>query len=130
LPSGQEVRGRALRDPLPPGPAPDFSLYLLAKKSEPFPWEWRWLRWPDFRLPTDGRAASEAFVESWQRAAAERVGIACGGGRVRTGTALACIAVIDGVPADQAAAFVRRSYHEKAVETAWQRRYVAGFDEA
>jgi hypothetical protein len=33
------------------------------------------------------------------------VEIACGGGRGRTGTALACLAVLDGVPAEQAVAY-------------------------
>ena len=58
---------------------------------------------------------------------AERVEIACGGGRGRTGTALACLAVIDGVPANQAVAFVRQHYDPHAVETPWQKRYVARF---
>lgn len=45
----------------------------------------------------------------------------------RTGTALACLAVLDGVPADEAVAFVRDGYHPRAVETPWQRRYVRNF---
>lgn len=57
----------------------------------------------------------------------ERVEIACGGGRGRTGTALACLAVIDGVPANRAVAFVRQHYAPHAIETPWQKRYVARF---
>ena len=49
------------------------------------------------------------------------------GGRGRTGTALACIAVLDGVPADQAVDYVRRHYHPDAVETDEQRQFVAAF---
>ncbi|GAA3304506.1 hypothetical protein GCM10020295_55820 [Streptomyces cinereospinus] len=64
---------------------------------------------------------------AWQRAAAEPVEIACGGGRGRTGTALACLAVLDGVPPGRAVAYVRAHYHRRAVETPWQRRYVRGF---
>ena len=41
--------------------------------------------------------------------------------------ALACLAVIDGVPADRAVEFVRRHYDARAVETPWQRRYVERF---
>jgi len=37
------------------------------------------------------------------------------------------MAVLDGVPAEDAVAFVRRNYHSKAVETIWQRRYVTRF---
>lgn len=62
------------------------------------PWNTRWVRWPDFRLPTDRVDAQDALDEAWRRAKAERVEVACGGGRGRTGTALACIAVLDGVP--------------------------------
>jgi len=127
LPSGRLVRGRALRDPRPDGPEPDFGLYPLGRRPEPFAWPWRWLRWPDFRLPTNAEAARDAFVELWQHAADERVEVACAGGRGRTGTALACVAVLDGVPAEHAVCFVRQHYHAKAVETVWQQRYVARF---
>ena len=65
--------------------------------------------------------------EAWHRAETERVEIACGSGRGRTGTALACIAVLDGLPTDEAVAFVREHYDSRAVETRWQRRYVTHF---
>lgn len=91
------------------------------------PWESRWLRWPDFRLPSDRTAAREALADVWRRAAGQRVEVACGGGRGRTGTALACLAVLDGVPPGEAVSFVRRYYDRRAVETPWQRRYAARF---
>lgn len=62
-----------------------------------------------------------------ERAGTERVEFACGGGRGRTGTALACLAVLDGVPAAEAVTFVRRHYDRRAVETPWQKRYVRAF---
>ena len=127
LPSGRFVRGRGLRNPMPDGIVPDFGLYLLNEQPQPVPWDARWVRWPDFRLPADRDDAQEALYEAWRRAAAERVEVACGGGRGRTGTAVACIAVLDGVPADEAVAFVRRHNDLRAVETPWQRRYVARF---
>ncbi len=85
------------------------------------------MRWPDFWLPGDRAQAREVLRQAWESAVTQRVEIACGGGRGRTGTALACLAVIDGVPANQAVAFVRRHYHPRAVETPWQRRYVTRF---
>ncbi|WDF44622.1 protein-tyrosine phosphatase family protein [Streptomyces sp. T12] len=128
LPSGRLVRGRGLRRPLEPGaPTPSYGVYLLAKPPPEVPWESHWIRWPDFRLPADRAAARTALAEAWKRAAAERVEIACGGGRGRTGTALACLAVLDGVPAEEAVDFVRRGYDRHAVETPWQRRYVRRF---
>jgi protein-tyrosine phosphatase len=56
---------------------------------------------------------------------AERVEIACAGGHGRTGTALACLAILDGVPGTEAVAFVREHYYSHAVETPGQRRYVS-----
>jgi hypothetical protein len=35
--------------------------------------------------------------------------------------------VIDGVPANQAVAFIRRHYDPRAVETPWQKRLVTRF---
>lgn len=127
LPSGRLVRGRALRRPLPSGPTPTFAVYLLGGTPPAVAWESRWLRWPDFWLPGDRARAREVLYEAWDRAAAGRVEIACGGGRGRTGTALACLAAIDGVPAERAVDFVRRHYDPHAVETPWQKRYVARF---
>jgi protein-tyrosine phosphatase len=53
-------------------------------------------------LAADRPAFGEALRELLERAETERVEIACGGGIGRTGTALACLAVLDGVPNDEA----------------------------
>ncbi|GAB2592218.1 protein-tyrosine-phosphatase [Paractinoplanes abujensis] len=127
LPSGRLVRGRGLRDPMPSGHPPAFGAYLLGSAPPEFGWVSRWIRWPDFRLPADPSYAGKVLAEVWERAAGERVEIACGGGRGRTGTALACVAVIDGVPAEEAVAYVREHYHPRAVETPWQRKFVRSF---
>lgn len=125
LPSGRVVRGRGLSWPLPDGPRPAFGVYLLGRRPPAVSWESRWLRWADFRLPADEAAVLPTLTEAWQRAAAERVEIACACGRGRTGTALACLAILDGVPSAEAVTFVREHYHPRAVETPDQRRYVA-----
>lgn len=121
------IRGRGLRQPVLSGVSPDFGLYLLSRPPAPLGWEERWVRWPDFRLPADLPDARDALCEAWRRAGCERVEVACDGGRGRTGTALACLAVLDGVPADRAVAFIRECYDRRAVETPWQRRYVVRF---
>jgi Protein-tyrosine phosphatase len=125
LPSGKLVRGRGLRHPLPDGPIPAFGVYLLGQRPPAVPWESRWLRWPDFSLPADEAAVLPTLTEAWERAATERVEIACAGGHGRTGTALACLAILDGVSPTEAVAFVRANYDSHAVETPGQRRYVA-----
>ena len=127
LPSGRRVRGRGLRAGLPAGPLPSFGVYLLGRPPGPLDWESRWVRWPDFRLPASPSDLRAALGEAWERSPGERVELACGGGTGRTGTALACLAVLDGVPADEAVAFVRRHYRARAVETPWQARFVARF---
>lgn len=128
LPSGRLVRGRGLRHPMPSGHPPTFGVYLLGGAPPEFGWETRWVRWPDFRLPGDPAELAAVLRAALDRAATGRVELACGGGLGRTGTALACLAVLDGVPAGDAVAWVRAHYHPRAVETPWQRRFAGRFD--
>jgi hypothetical protein len=129
LPSGRSIRGRSLRASLPDGPPPEFGLYLAGTPPDTeVPWPVRWLAWPDFRLPTDPVDAADGFQEAHRRSAFERVEVGCHGGRGRTGTALACIAVLDGVAAGDAVRYIRERYDARAVETPWQRRYVSRFE--
>jgi len=127
LPSGRLIRGRGLGRPMPEGPVPDFGVYLLRERPPVFDWETRWVPWRDFGLPADRDDARQAIEDAWRRCPAERVEVACLGGRGRTGTALACVAILDGVPADDAVRYVRAHYSPHAVETMWQRRYVRRF---
>lgn len=124
LPSGRLVRGRALRRPLPDGPRPELGVYLVGTEPEPTPWPQLWVRWPDLRLPADVEQARAALVEALERSASERVEIACTGGKGRTGTAVAWLAVLDGVPPGEAVAWARTHYDSRAVETPWQKRFV------
>ena len=120
LPGGARVRGRRLTDP---ASRADFAL-VLARGPVP-PWPHRHIRWPDFWIPTDRRDTLDALREAHRRACAgERVEIACRGGIGRTGTALAALAILDGMPACEAIDWVRGTYHRRAVETPWQRRWL------
>jgi protein-tyrosine phosphatase len=78
-------------------------------------------------MPSDRAATAAALHEAWARAEVERVEVACASGYGRTGTALACLAVLDGIPNRQAVAYVREHYALRAVETPWQRRFVSRF---
>lgn len=125
LPDGRSVRGTgARRARVPTDPVPDLAVYLFARQPRPAPWPSRWVRWRDLGLPHSTEDAVDALVEAHRRAATERVEIACGGGVGRTGTALAVLAVLGGVPAEDAVGWVRRHYHPRAVETRRQRAWV------
>jgi len=120
LPRGRLVRGRRLADP---ATAADFAVIL---GNGPVPrWDYRRVHWADFWVPRDRADALDALREAHARAyQGQRVEVACRGGVGRTGTALAALAVLDGLPPAQALAWVRRHYHRHAVETPWQRRWL------
>jgi hypothetical protein len=137
LPDGTLVRGRGRREGLPGGPPPDYGLYLgrppdprRPRRREPWRPEWAadWIDWPDFRTPRDDRAAAELISRAYLLArAGRRVEVACGGGVGRTGTVIACMAVLAGHPAADAVAWTRDHYRSRAVETPGQRRWIAWF---
>ncbi|MGW0483041.1 protein-tyrosine phosphatase family protein [Nonomuraea sp. NPDC003214] len=133
LPDGSWVRGRGLRNPLPPGPVPAYGLYLGSPRMRRehdagLTWAHDWLEWPDFLLPRDRDAAVEHIRALHGRArAGEAVEVACGGGVGRTGTVLACLAVLSGLTPPEAVRWTREHHHRRAVETPWQRRWIARF---
>lgn len=126
LPSGRAVRGRGLHRHGPPPAEPDHGVYLLGSPPPPMGWSVRWLRCRDFWIP-DPAETRAALTDALQRSGESKVEVACGGGRGRTGLALACLAVLDGVPPDEAVAYVRAGYHPGAVETPWQKGFVRRF---
>lgn len=125
LPSGATVRGRSLRAGVPAGTLPEFGVYLRGQPPEVTSWPSIWLRWPDFWVPRDASDARDVIREVYARLPAQRCEIACGGGVGRTGSVLAALAVLDGLAPETAIRWVRERYHPRAVETPWQRRWVA-----
>lgn len=113
-------------DPYTRDREPSLALYLDERWNPP--WPNAHVEWPDFGLPADVDALRSALKDLLGRA---RLGaiveIGCLGGHGRTGTALACMAVLTGTPASEAVAWVRGAYCEKAVETNEQLRFVATF---
>jgi hypothetical protein len=116
-----------VRGGVPAGVVRELRPYLLGREPELVAWLARWMAWPDFRLPRDRVAARAALVEDWKRSAVEGIEIGCCGGWGRTGIALACHAVPDGVGPADAVAYVRRHYHPRPGETPWQHRSVECF---
>ncbi|GAA4205555.1 protein-tyrosine phosphatase family protein [Streptosporangium oxazolinicum] len=133
LPDGSWIRGRGLRRPPPEGPTPGFGLYLgsdrLRRRHEgELRWPHAWIQWPDFLLPRDHDLAVRRIRALHERAlAGTAVEVACGGGVGRTGTVVACLAVLAGLAPADAVAWTREHHHHRAVETPWQRRWVLRF---
>lgn len=133
LPDGAWIRGRGLRRPVPDGPTPDFGLYLGSRRlrrrhEDRLTWPSRWIDWPDFLLPRDSDDAVRQIRGLHERAhAGEAVEVACGGGVGRTGTVIACLAVLSGLSPSDAVAWTREHHHPRAVETPWQRRWIHRF---
>jgi hypothetical protein len=116
----------AADDPYARSSAPGFGLYLDERWSPP--WPHAHVDWPDFGLPADSDALRRDLLGLLDRAGGgEAVELGCLGGHGRTGTALACLAVLTGTPPDQAVAWVRANYCSHAVETEEQEGFVASF---
>ncbi len=120
LPTGPRVRGRRSGDTVSPA---DFALVL---GDSPLPtWPHRHIRWQDFWIPNDRVQALDGLHEALRRAHdGERVEVICSGGIGRTGTALAALAILDGLSPNQAVTWIRDNYNRRAVETPWQRRWL------
>lgn len=105
---------------------PAFGLYL-DERWQP-PWAHDHVDWPDFGIPSEVDALRLALRSVLDRArSGERVELGCLGAHGRTGTALGCLAVLTGVPAAEAVAWVRETYCDQAIETPAQAEFVAAF---
>ena len=77
-------------------------------------------------MPADGEAVVETLKTVLERArSGQNIEVGCLGGHGRTGTALACLAVLTGHPALGAVAWARSHYCSKAVETPEQEAFIA-----
>jgi hypothetical protein len=124
---GTPVRVASYLGPDPHGrdAVPDFGLYLDPRWDPP--WPHRHVEWPDFGIADIG-ALRPALEDLLARArGGEDVEFGCVGGHGRTGTALACLAVMTGVARDAAVEWVRETYCSEAVETAEQRALIEAF---
>jgi hypothetical protein len=126
FPDGTAVEACGLRDRRADVPDRDFGLYMDPR------WEPTWaaelIEWEDYGLPAVPGRAAEQIRAAFERArAGERVEVGCAGGLGRTGTVLACMAALAGVPSDEAVAWVRANYDERAIETDEQEAFVRAF---
>ena len=126
FPDGTRIRASSLAARGDGEPAPSFGLYLDPRWRPTWPAEH--VEWPDFGVPSDTAHAAVLIRSAFERAArGEEVEVGCHGGLGRTGTVLACMAVLAGVDASGAVAWVRANYDARAVETPEQERWVRSF---
>ena len=128
LPDGTEVVAVSFdpNDPYTRDATPDFGLYLDRNWSPP--WAHEHVDWPDFGVPASADELRHSLTQLLERSRrGERVEIGCLGSHGRTGTALACLAILTGVAPSDAVAWVRRTHCEKSVETPEQAAFVAEF---
>lgn len=92
-------------------------------------WRAEHINWPDFQLPLNYETASEAITYAYEMAKAGWVvEIGCIGGHGRTGTALACMAILGGVPAGEAVDWVHKNHCTEAIENTKQEWFPLWFD--
>ncbi len=126
FPDGTTVRASSISERVVDDPMRSFGLYLDIRWAPSWPAEV--IDWPDFGLPADSDRAADQITAAFARARrGDVVEVGCVGGLGRTGTVLACMAVLAGVPAASAVDWVRREYRPAAVETSAQEQWVRWF---
>ncbi|MDY5589852.1 MAG: protein-tyrosine phosphatase family protein [Arcanobacterium sp.] len=130
FPSGRRIRGRSWNQPI--SEYADVSAVLTTASPEEFAArhavgmgrELVYISWPDYRIPRRPQQAIEQLAELLERASSERVEITCGGGVGRTGTALAMMAIIDGMKASDAIDLVQTQYNPESATSHAQRGFL------
>lgn len=130
FPSGRKVRGRSWRKPSEDHTALRLVLTTVVGSRFGNPGvtsnadETITIDWPDYRLPRRPAQALEILRNAYDRAAHERVEITCKGGVGRTGTALAILAVMDGMEPQAAIDFIKEVYDPGSIENPAQRAFI------
>jgi protein-tyrosine phosphatase len=126
LPDGTQVTAASF-DPVAPYSRdcdPDYGLYFDSRWQPP--WDHDHIDWPDFGVPANTEDVVQALKTVLERArSGQDIEVGCLGGHGRTGTALACLAVLTGLSALDAVAWVRSRYCAEAVETPEQEAFIA-----
>jgi rhodanese/phosphatase family protein len=128
LPDGTEVTAVSFdaREPYARESPPDYGLYLDTRWAPP--WVHDHLEWPDFGVPDDASRVALALTTLLDRARDQnRAELGCLGGHGRTGTALACLAILCGHDPVEAIPWVRANYCAEAIETLEQEAFVVNF---
>lgn len=126
FPDGSRVQASSLAERREDDPERAFGFYLDEHWAPTWPADL--VAWPDFGLPEEPEVAARQIVDAFGRAQrGELVEVGCLGGSGRTGTVLACMAILSGVAPGEAVEWVREAYRPEAVETAEQEAWVEWF---
>lgn len=107
--------------------APDFGVYLDSYWYASCPAYF--IDWPDYGLPTRWEVAARCIIDAYKKAENGLwVEVGCIGGHGRTGTVLACMAVLSGLNAQDSVNYVRDYYCNQAIESDEQEWYVEWFE--
>lgn len=128
------LRGRRISitgGPFDAMPAGARGLCLEARAARLAEAEWQ-LDVPDFGLPDEAalRAVLTRMLEAMRAAPDGAYHIGCKAGLGRTGTAMACLAIMAGVVQGDPVAWLRAAYNPEAIETPEQEDFVRRFARA
>ena len=126
FPDAARVLGSSIFERRDDDPDRAYGLYLDARWQPTWPADL--IAWRDFGLPEHPEVAARQITAAFARArGGELVEVGCLGGSGRTGTVLACMAVIAGIQPTKGVAWVRATYRADAVETSEQEEWVRWF---
>jgi protein-tyrosine phosphatase len=93
--------------------------------------EWQ-LDVPDYGVPDEAamRAILAQMLEAMRAAPKDAYHIGCKAGIGRTGTVMACLAIMAGAVEGDPVAWLRAAYYQGAIETPGQEAFVRGFTAA
>jgi len=126
LPNGTNVRAIPLAERVYDDPTRDFGLY--AEREWAPTWPSAVIEWDDFGPPNNNVEAARQVFDAFERVSkGETVEVGCRAALGRTGTILACMAILAGVEPAEAEAWVHRNYDACAVEGDAQRAFIIWF---
>jgi hypothetical protein len=127
LPGGARILASGVFERTPGEEVHDFRLY--AHHGWRPSWPAAVIDWVDFGLPVDAIGASRLIVETFDLVrGGQLVEVGCHAGNGRTGCIIACMAILDGIPANEAVQWTRSHYCLHAIDTSEQERWVEAFE--
>lgn len=127
FPDSTVVWGTPLFERGPGDPAPDYGLYMYVGWKPNWPHDF--IDWPDLDVPSDDEDAAAKIIGAFERAqAGQEVEVGCHFGLGRTGTVIACMGMLAGIPSGDVVSWTKTNYRKFAVETLEQQQWIRRFE--